>query len=237
MRKTILTFLSITFILLTSCTVDNETNAKMPSVKAYTRSDLSHISIYDYHYKGLEFAYQHIEEKPLPSIQGIVQNFKFKFDDYRPIEVNWSKLDSIVRDQTNLSFYTSTSISKLYNSNAVNSIKSEKIQNLLFEIESIQLTTAYRDRIIEKIEEEDDIEIRSGFELLLSSYDYWLTEVTYNDDDVHAIQLDAAGYIIGWVDAVIDDYNNGILIPERQWIRMRKAATFGLGCSVGKWCR
>lgn len=117
--------------------------------------------------------------------------------------------------------------------------KIAKLNKLKNSILNLELNSTYRDSIIYKINSESDIEVKSGYLLLLSSFDYWNYEFVdenedFDDDDVHAIiQIDAGGYIIGWIKAVWDDYNAGTLSPEGQHRRIREAAYTGLMASTG----
>ncbi|GAB1398446.1 hypothetical protein MASR1M65_32260 [Saprospiraceae bacterium] len=61
------------------------------------------------------------------------------------------------------------------------------------------------------------------------------SEIIDNNNDIPMIQLDCAGYIIGWLDAVLDDIADGKLKPEGQWKRIKKGALYGLTTSMGFW--
>jgi len=47
------------------------------------------------------------------------------------------------------------------------------------------------------------------------------------------VRADAIGYIIGWGDALIDDYNNGGINPDGQWKRIRKGGVNAINWSGG----
>jgi hypothetical protein len=84
-----------------------------------------------------------------------------------------------------------------------------------------------------KVKTRDD-EMQGAIEISIASTNYWTGEADLEDGDVQAIiQLDAAGYIIGWIDAVLEDYNSeeGVT-AEGGWDRMRRAFKFGMGFSV-----
>lgn len=84
-----------------------------------------------------------------------------------------------------------------------------------------------------KVKTRDD-EMLGALEISIASTNYWTGEADLEDGDVQAIiQLDAAGYIIGWIDAVIEDYNSpeGIT-AEGGWDRMRRGFLFGLSTST-----
>lgn len=78
-----------------------------------------------------------------------------------------------------------------------------------------------------------------GFVAILEySSIYWQND--NNPDTVTSafVQLDAAGYLIGWVYAVVSDYqDDGDVLAEDQWKRIGAGVAAGVGTSTGakKW--
>ncbi len=228
--------LSICFI--SSCSKEDAKSISLKEeldVENRTLADDINNNVYDYHYQGLLYAKTQVVLSPKPSIITILDAFNSGYSNYSSISVNGTLLSNVVTNKSNLEPVVTSSINKLNDVSSISTEKKNKLTELKSTIFNLQLTTAYRNSITSKISTETDQDVKAGYNLLLSSFDFWIGEITDNDDDVQAIQLDAAGYIIGWVHSVYEDYNNGTLDPSGQGRRMRAGAACGLACSIGKW--
>lgn len=189
-------------------------------------------SVYDFHTNGLNYAKQNKDQKGLVEI---VNTFVNTSPDYSLLtSQESSNLLSQVNNKAQIMEVASGKINLLVNKVDQNLLSD--FESFYHFIEGISSKVPNRSEILSAKSRSRTLEVANGYELLLSSFDFWIDPNNNDGGNVAAfIQLDAAGYIIGWVDAVIDDYNAGNLNPEGQWRRIRKGATFGLGCSIGKW--
>jgi hypothetical protein len=204
-------------------------------VQTRTLVDDVNNNIYYYHYDGLIFAKDKVLLNPKPSIYSIVNKFNTSFSNYANVIIDSLQIENIVVNKGNLESIVRINIDQLNSITGLSETRKNKINELKNFIFNLKLTNTYRSEIVLKISTESDLEIQSGYTLLLSSYDFWINEILDNDDDVQAIQLDAAGYIIGWAHAVYEDIASGNLNESGQYRRMRAGAACGLACSVGKW--
>lgn len=191
-------------------------------------------SVYDFHTDGLNYAKNLVKSKTLNQI---VDEFISTTKDYEPISASsYEKLNLILKDRSNIVDYAKDGVGSLRGKVDLNTLS--EINSFVTYVEGLTISPSLREEISSRLSSSSSDEAKSGYSLLLSSYEFWSIYDDGDDDgDVAAwIQLDAAGYIIGWVDAVIDDYNSpGGVTPDGQWRRIRKGAGVGLAASIGKW--
>lgn len=195
-------------------------------------------SVYDFHLEGLRFAKKEISKNTnlKPSI--IVNEFIETTDDYSSLSDEEKKeLDGYILNKNSILEVANSKINELKKIEEVSSKLIKDLDNFYSFIEHLEFNSNNKEVIKQKVKDNANDRISQAYLFTLSSYDFWEEE---EDGNVTAIRLDAGGYIIGWVDALIDDYNNGEDTSgdwgsSRSWHRIRKGATFGLGCSIGKW--
>lgn len=191
--------------------------------------------VYQYHYQGLSYARNQFTNFPNLTIKNVLEAFNANNVNYSNIEINWNLIDTILLNRDSIVSYLNNFVNIISDIPEFSSTKKYKAIELIYTMVNTNLGSTYRDSIVVKVNTEMDEEIRQGYALLLSSYDYWTLEIIDNNNDIPMIQLDCAGYIIGWLDAVLDDIADGKLKPEGQWKRIKKGALYGLTTSMGFW--
>lgn len=191
-------------------------------------------TVYDFHFEGLKFGDSTLKKQADLKSSEVVNLFINTVSDYAPLSINEQKnLDAYVQNKENIIEAASSKLIKASEIKGDSSQFAKDLNQFYLYITSIDKKGISEKDIRAKISYFEGREISQAYLFILSSYDFW-------GDDTQAIVLDAAGYIIGWVDAYIDDNNNGEDVSgawdsPRTWHRIRKGATFGLGCSIGKW--
>jgi hypothetical protein len=113
----------------------------------------------------------------------------------------------------------------------------EEVLTLANFVGELELNDNSRNQILELQDAFHSQAAINGVSLLLSSYDYWTDESlsNVNDDDIQSlIHLDAFGYITGWVDAVLSEWEDtGQVVRENEWKRINRGFRVGAFASAG----
>ncbi|GAB1398445.1 hypothetical protein MASR1M65_32250 [Saprospiraceae bacterium] len=92
---------------------------------------------------------------------------------YSNIEINWNLIDTILLNRDSIVSYLNNFVNIISDIPEFSSTKKYKAIELIYTMVNTNLGSTYRDSIVVKVNTEMDEEIRQGYALLLSSYDYW----------------------------------------------------------------
>lgn len=195
----------------------------------------------EYHNNGIDFIKNKVTTYSIQSIVNNINQYNVFYNDvnFQSVENSVvSELDGFINSEKNIQGLIARN--KIEYSKSNNIISDYQYTKLL-EFMEIMNNATNTDNNLKNIllsKMNGDFEISGAFQIVLSSIDYWNSNLP-PDNGTQAITLayaDGVGFVIGWLGTVWEDYNDdGNVLAKDQYNRLGKAGIYALGASDGKY--
>ncbi|KAA3636554.1 MAG: hypothetical protein DWQ02_08085 [Bacteroidetes bacterium] len=208
------------------------------SILAGSQNLFGQVDAYNYHYQGLVYAKNEIKNNSIETILAAYNSSYKGFEDISLSEEQLNILHSIIDNNSRAEETCNTKLNELESLRVLTTNEMQKFRDLHNIIFSKSSLAQKKIDLISLKRAERNTVLLAAYDLTISSIDFWPNH-TDGTTAFGAVQLDAAGYLIGWVVALTDDIETGGDVSgdwdsPASWRRIKLGLAAGLLTSIGK---